>query len=114
MNRIAGLCLLAAVIAIPLSVRAQTIAPTAQGSVCPARKDVIAIEKDLDTLSGEMITLTASLKEPGQQAAAVKVQEKISKVAHRVRQLQEQMDGAGSGLVALKQEVPAPDKASGK
>ncbi|TAL31932.1 MAG: hypothetical protein EPN97_10260 [Alphaproteobacteria bacterium] len=123
MKRIAGYCLAAAIfMASPAGVWAQSAKPedgvaTAQetGEFCANRADVNAIGEDMKRLTQEMNALTESLEDPAQKQAAVKILEHIGLTVHRIREIQEKMDGAASGVMAsVKKDVAPPAAPAGK
>ena len=71
--------------------------------------DIVAMRNDLERLSGEVDSLSGTLRDEGQKEAALKLQEHVSSLIQRTREMEKKIDAESGGAMASFKEGQAVD-----
>lgn len=103
MSKITNIGLAVALLALPLAASAQSQTPKTEeqpAGSCPVHQDFVALHQDMDRLSAEASSLAEAIDDSGQKEAALKIQEHVASVIHRIQELEKKMDASDPGLLA--------------
>lgn len=113
MKNFTSLFLVAALLVLPVAAHAGSTpvaGKVAAAGMCPIAGDMDALQKDVDSLALEVNGITDKVADSATKQSLQKVEDHISTINARLKKMHDEMDNAGSGVMAsVKTDVAKPD-----